>query len=158
METFTDYEICELQEIELYPIRPLHMVLPKGSPLKEPFRVSIRLMMDTGLLHDYEQCELQEIETYPTRPLQIVIPKGSPLKEPFRVSIRLMMDTGLVQYYRRKFFMKRPPCSTDSFATVKVGFWDIASLYWLLVAGFAISSLVLAVEILEFRVRMHFLG
>ncbi|XP_039430476.1 ionotropic receptor 75a-like [Culex pipiens pallens] len=105
---------------------------------------------------DYEQCELQEIETYPTRPLQIVIPKGSPLKEPFRVSIRLMMDTGLVQYYRRKFFMKRPPCSTDSFATVKVGFWDIAGLYWLLVAGFTMSAFVLAVEILEFRVRMHF--
>lgn len=85
----------------------------------------------------------------------MVLPKGSPLKEPFRVSIRLMMDTGLLQYYRRRFFLKRPPCSTDSFSTVQVGFGDVASLYLLLTFGVAISFIVLAVEVIEFRVRMY---
>ncbi|KAL9697382.1 hypothetical protein quinque_000823 [Culex quinquefasciatus] len=47
--------MCELQEIELYPLRAAHLILPKGSPLKEPFRVTLRLMMDTGVIQYYRR-------------------------------------------------------------------------------------------------------
>ncbi|EDS39756.1 ionotropic glutamate receptor-invertebrate [Culex quinquefasciatus] len=52
-ESFDLQEICELQEVILFPFRPLHMVLPLGSPLKELFRVSVRRLMETGVAQYY---------------------------------------------------------------------------------------------------------
>lgn len=100
-------------------------------------------------------CELQEIELYPLRAAHLILPKGSPLKEPFRVTLRLMMDTGVIQYYRRKYFLKRPPCSVENFATVKVEFADIADIFWLLLVGVALSFVILAVEVVKFRVYAY---
>ncbi|XP_065084434.1 ionotropic receptor 75a-like [Ochlerotatus camptorhynchus] len=48
-ESFDEHQICELQEISLYPSRPLYVPVPKGSPLKEIFRVSLRRMLETSV-------------------------------------------------------------------------------------------------------------
>ncbi|XP_062565521.1 ionotropic receptor 75a-like, partial [Armigeres subalbatus] len=49
LESFNDHQICELQEIVLYPFRAIYIPVPKGSPLKEIFRVTLRRIMETGL-------------------------------------------------------------------------------------------------------------
>ncbi|XP_055604987.1 ionotropic receptor 75a-like [Uranotaenia lowii] len=48
-DTFTDEEICELQEINLFPLRPMNFVVPKCSPLQGLFKVSLQRFMETGL-------------------------------------------------------------------------------------------------------------
>ncbi|XP_062565516.1 ionotropic receptor 75a-like [Armigeres subalbatus] len=48
-QTFNDHQICELQEILLFPFRPLYIPVPKKSPLKEVFRVTLRRILETGL-------------------------------------------------------------------------------------------------------------
>uniref|UniRef100_A0A1S4J9H4 Ionotropic receptor 75a N-terminal domain-containing protein n=2 Tax=Culex quinquefasciatus TaxID=7176 RepID=A0A1S4J9H4_CULQU len=53
LETFTEQEICDLQEVYLYPVRSIHINLPKGSPLKEPFRVTLRRLKEIGLMEYY---------------------------------------------------------------------------------------------------------
>ncbi|XP_055634911.1 ionotropic receptor 75a-like isoform X2 [Toxorhynchites rutilus septentrionalis] len=55
METFEEREICQLQELVLYPFRPLHIVVPKGSPLKELFTVTLRKLLETGLAQYYRR-------------------------------------------------------------------------------------------------------
>ncbi|XP_053691036.1 ionotropic receptor 75a-like [Sabethes cyaneus] len=46
--TFTDDEICDLQDIPISPLRPLHLPLQKGSPLKQYFRVTLRKLIESG--------------------------------------------------------------------------------------------------------------
>ncbi|EDS39757.1 ionotropic glutamate receptor [Culex quinquefasciatus] len=53
--TFTDDEICDLQEIEVYSKKPLHLPLPKGSPLKQFFRVTLRKLIESGSGPYYER-------------------------------------------------------------------------------------------------------
>lgn len=53
--TFTDDEICDLQEIEVYPKKPLHLPLPKGSPLKQFLRVTLRKLIESGSGPYYER-------------------------------------------------------------------------------------------------------
>nr|QXO34898.1 ionotropic receptor Ir75h2 [Anopheles arabiensis] len=50
IETFTEREICELQQVQLYPQRPVHLPLIKGSPLRELFKVNLQLIKERGLL------------------------------------------------------------------------------------------------------------
>uniref|UniRef100_A0A182TF54 Uncharacterized protein n=1 Tax=Anopheles melas TaxID=34690 RepID=A0A182TF54_9DIPT len=49
-ETFTEREICELQQVQIYPQRPVHLPLIKGSPLRELFKVNLQLIKERGLL------------------------------------------------------------------------------------------------------------
>uniref|UniRef100_A0A182M0W1 Ionotropic glutamate receptor C-terminal domain-containing protein n=1 Tax=Anopheles culicifacies TaxID=139723 RepID=A0A182M0W1_9DIPT len=50
IETFTEREICELQQVELYPQRPVHLPMIKGSPLRELFKVNLQLLKESGLM------------------------------------------------------------------------------------------------------------
>ncbi|XP_053666015.1 ionotropic receptor 75a-like [Anopheles marshallii] len=50
IETFTEREICELQQVELYPQRPVHLPMVKGSPLRELFKVNLQLLKERGLM------------------------------------------------------------------------------------------------------------
>ncbi|XP_058823900.1 ionotropic receptor 75a-like [Topomyia yanbarensis] len=71
METFTDQEICDLQETYLNPIRPLHMPLRKGSPFKEMFRITLRKTVETAVARYQQQrffcnkprCAKNELDT-----------------------------------------------------------------------------------------------
>ncbi|XP_055604981.1 ionotropic receptor 75a-like [Uranotaenia lowii] len=72
-QTFTDHEICDLQEIYLYPIRPVHLPLVKGSPFKEMFRITMRKVVETSVAQ-YQQkfffterpkCSRSDLETTP---------------------------------------------------------------------------------------------
>uniref|UniRef100_A0A182Q7Q3 Ionotropic receptor 75a N-terminal domain-containing protein n=1 Tax=Anopheles farauti TaxID=69004 RepID=A0A182Q7Q3_9DIPT len=49
IETLTEREICELQQIQLYPQRPVNLPLIKGSPLRELFKTNLQLMKERGL-------------------------------------------------------------------------------------------------------------
>ncbi|XP_040156950.1 ionotropic receptor 75a-like [Anopheles arabiensis] len=49
-ETFTEREICDLQQVQLYPQRPVHLPLIKGSPLRELFKINLQLIKESGLL------------------------------------------------------------------------------------------------------------
>ncbi|XP_052565965.1 uncharacterized protein LOC120415367 [Culex pipiens pallens] len=55
MRTFSDHEICELQEMSLFPPRAVHLNVPKGSPLKEIFRVTLRRLLEIGLAEYYQR-------------------------------------------------------------------------------------------------------
>uniref|UniRef100_A0A182P5M8 Uncharacterized protein n=1 Tax=Anopheles epiroticus TaxID=199890 RepID=A0A182P5M8_9DIPT len=50
IETFTEREICELQQVQLYPQRPVHLPLVKGSPLRELFKINLQLLKERGLV------------------------------------------------------------------------------------------------------------
>ncbi|XP_049287603.1 ionotropic receptor 75a-like [Anopheles funestus] len=50
IETFTEREICELQQVQLYPQRPVHLPMIRGSPLRELFKVNLQLLKENGLL------------------------------------------------------------------------------------------------------------
>ncbi|XP_035893110.1 ionotropic receptor 75a-like isoform X1 [Anopheles stephensi] len=50
IDTFTDREICELQQLQLYPQRPVHLPMVKGSPLRELFKVNLQLLKERGLM------------------------------------------------------------------------------------------------------------
>ena len=50
IETFTEREICDLQQVQLYPQRPVHLPLIKGSPLRELFKMNLQLIKESGLL------------------------------------------------------------------------------------------------------------
>ncbi|XP_055543696.1 ionotropic receptor 75a-like [Wyeomyia smithii] len=73
MRTFTDKEICDLQETLLNPIRPLQLPLRKGSPFKQMFRVTLRKLAEGGLLRTFQnqfandkpKCAKSEQETQP---------------------------------------------------------------------------------------------
>ncbi|XP_039431000.1 ionotropic receptor 75a-like [Culex pipiens pallens] len=47
--TFTDKEICDLQETVLSPFRQMHLPLPKGSPFREMFRVTVRKIVESSV-------------------------------------------------------------------------------------------------------------
>ncbi|XP_055604982.1 ionotropic receptor 75a-like [Uranotaenia lowii] len=49
MDSFSDIEICDLQEIYLYALRPLDLPLAKGSPFKEMFRITLRKVMESSV-------------------------------------------------------------------------------------------------------------
>uniref|UniRef100_A0A182SE23 Ionotropic glutamate receptor C-terminal domain-containing protein n=1 Tax=Anopheles maculatus TaxID=74869 RepID=A0A182SE23_9DIPT len=49
-DTFTDREICELQQVQLYPQRSVHLPMIKGTPLRELFKVNLQLLKESGLL------------------------------------------------------------------------------------------------------------
>ncbi|XP_055604988.1 ionotropic receptor 75a-like [Uranotaenia lowii] len=59
LDMLDDDEICELQEVQLYPLLPLHVVMPIGSPLRKIFRVSLQRFLETGLA----QYHLNKIRT-----------------------------------------------------------------------------------------------
>ncbi|XP_058823903.1 ionotropic receptor 75a-like [Topomyia yanbarensis] len=59
-DTFDQREICELQEIALFSFRWVHLVVPKGSPLRELFRVTLRHLQETGLSEYYRKKFLLE--------------------------------------------------------------------------------------------------
>ncbi|XP_050070226.1 ionotropic receptor 75a-like [Anopheles maculipalpis] len=50
IDTFTDREICELQQLQLYPQRTVHLPMIKDSPLRELFKVNLQLLKESGLL------------------------------------------------------------------------------------------------------------
>ncbi|XP_049536618.1 glutamate receptor ionotropic, delta-2-like [Anopheles darlingi] len=51
---FTDYDRCRLQEIALFPETPLHLALPKGSPYKDLFHVTLLKIIEHGVMQ-YER-------------------------------------------------------------------------------------------------------
>ncbi|XP_035781912.1 uncharacterized protein LOC118461101 isoform X2 [Anopheles albimanus] len=51
---FSDNDRCRLQEIVLFPEIPLHLALPKGSPYKDLFRVTLLKIIEHGVMQ-YEQ-------------------------------------------------------------------------------------------------------
>ncbi|XP_053670025.1 ionotropic receptor 75a-like [Anopheles nili] len=53
IETFTEQQICELQQLQLYPQRSVHLPMIKGSPLRELFKINLQLLKETGLLAYY---------------------------------------------------------------------------------------------------------
>ncbi|XP_055634915.1 ionotropic receptor 75a-like [Toxorhynchites rutilus septentrionalis] len=69
--TFTDDQICDLQEVFLNPLRPMFLPLPKGSPFKEMFRVTLRRSVETSIAHywqkhffsDKPKCARNDLET-----------------------------------------------------------------------------------------------
>ncbi|XP_055604986.1 ionotropic receptor 75a-like [Uranotaenia lowii] len=79
-DLLTDQEVCELQEVNLFPRRPLHMPLPRPSPLKELFRVSITRFLETGVAQFYRrkiqsdkpQCVVQNFSAVQV-PLQVIV-------------------------------------------------------------------------------------
>uniref|UniRef100_A0A182N505 Uncharacterized protein n=1 Tax=Anopheles dirus TaxID=7168 RepID=A0A182N505_9DIPT len=50
LDTFTEREICELHQVQLYPQRTIHLPVPKGSPLRESFRLSLLQLKSNGLI------------------------------------------------------------------------------------------------------------
>ncbi|CAO1397271.1 unnamed protein product [Diamesa serratosioi] len=54
-ELLSESEICELHEMLLFPIRPLAVGLPKGSPLKELITVGLQRLIEAGMLDYYSR-------------------------------------------------------------------------------------------------------
>ena len=54
-ELLSETEICELHEMLLFPIRPLAVGLPKGSPLKELITVGLQRLVESGMLDYYSR-------------------------------------------------------------------------------------------------------
>lgn len=54
-DLLSETEICELHEMLLFPIRPLSVGLPKGSPLKELITVGLQRLVESGMLDYYNR-------------------------------------------------------------------------------------------------------
>ncbi|XP_058448604.1 ionotropic receptor 75a-like [Malaya genurostris] len=70
-ETFTDREICDLQEIHIHPSYPMHLPLRKGSPFKEMFRITLRKAVESAVTKYHQdrffsskpKCATNELQT-----------------------------------------------------------------------------------------------
>ncbi|XP_052902843.1 ionotropic receptor 75a-like [Anopheles moucheti] len=76
LETFTERQICELHHVVLYPHRVIHIPLAKGSPLKEPFKVQLQIVRESGLLayHQtryYTACPRCVKDSHQTEPVNL---------------------------------------------------------------------------------------
>ncbi|XP_058448605.1 ionotropic receptor 75a-like [Malaya genurostris] len=69
-KSFTDDEICDLQEISIIPPRALHIGLEKGSPLKQYFRITLRKLLESGCGTYYNRDYASRIPTCPHNNLQ----------------------------------------------------------------------------------------
>lgn len=54
-DLLSEAEICELHEMLLFPIRPLSVALPKGSPLRELITVGLQRLVESGMLDYYNR-------------------------------------------------------------------------------------------------------
>uniref|UniRef100_A0A1I8M9U0 Ionotropic glutamate receptor C-terminal domain-containing protein n=1 Tax=Musca domestica TaxID=7370 RepID=A0A1I8M9U0_MUSDO len=52
-DTFTEKEICDLTEIQLFPPQKMVSIVQKGSPLRKPITYGLRRVTEVGLM-DYE--------------------------------------------------------------------------------------------------------
>ncbi|KFB40628.1 AGAP001811-PA-like protein [Anopheles sinensis] len=50
LETFEEQQICELQEVQLYPQRAVQVPMAKGSLLRELFKLNLQLLKEYGLI------------------------------------------------------------------------------------------------------------
>ncbi|XP_061391593.1 uncharacterized protein LOC133327014, partial [Musca vetustissima] len=53
-DTFTEKEICDLTEIQLFPPQKMVSIVQKGSPLRKPITYGLRRVTEVGLM-DYER-------------------------------------------------------------------------------------------------------
>lgn len=54
-DLLSESDICELHEMLLFPIRPLSVGIPKGSPLKELINVGLQRLVESGMLDYYNR-------------------------------------------------------------------------------------------------------
>ncbi|XP_050083945.1 glutamate receptor ionotropic, delta-2-like [Anopheles aquasalis] len=67
---FSDADRCKLQEISLFPEIPLHLALPKGSPYKDLFHVTLLKIIEHGVMQyerrrwlpDKPRCVVNEVK------------------------------------------------------------------------------------------------
>ncbi|XP_055604990.1 ionotropic receptor 75a-like [Uranotaenia lowii] len=88
---------------------------------------------------DSQICELQEVTLFPYRPLHLILPRNSPLRDTFRITLQRLLETGVAQYHRRKYYMEKPRCTTNSNSASEVTFNDIESLYRMLAMGIVLG-------------------
>lgn len=149
-------------------------VVVKGKPLTEnffsvldgvkklkkggfAFHVDVSYAYRTihDLLSETEICELHEMLLFPIRPLAVGIPKGSPLKELINVGLQRLVESGMLDYYSRRWYSLKPKCVKSKTEIKAVDLTQASSIFIAIFIGILFSLIVLAIEILYYKVRRN---
>ncbi|CAO1406755.1 unnamed protein product [Diamesa hyperborea] len=107
------------------------------------------------LLSETEICELHEMLLFPIRPLAVGIPKGSPLKELINVGLQRLVESGMLDYYSRRWYSLKPKCVKSKTEIKAVDLTQASSIFIAIFIGILFSLIVLAIEILYYKVRRN---
>ncbi|CAO1398708.1 unnamed protein product [Diamesa tonsa] len=149
-------------------------VVVKGKPLTEnffsvldgvkklkkggfAFHVDVSYAYRTihDLLSETEICELHEMLLFPIRPLAVGIPNGSPLKELINVGLQRLVESGMLDYYSRRWYSLKPKCVKSKTEIKAVDLTQASSIFIAIFIGILFSLIVLAIEILYYKVRRN---
>lgn len=118
----------------------------------EPFAFHVDLdyvfqrIIDT--FNEKDICDLTMINLYPLQPMGNVFPKASALRHIFNYGIHRAIETGLFAREKSFWVAKTPICQRQiQSEDLQVELFPLISLFWLLLAGVALSVLILVAEI-----------
>lgn len=105
------------------------------------------------LLSETEICELHEMLLFPIRPLAVGLPKGSPLKELITVGLQRLVESGVLEYYNRRWYSLKPKCVESKTEIKAVDLTQASSIFIAIFSGILFSLFVLAIEILNYKIK-----
>ncbi|XP_021710131.1 glutamate [NMDA] receptor subunit 1 [Aedes aegypti] len=121
-ESFTDKEVCDIQEIMYNRLRPLNLPLRKGSQFKQLFRITLRKVMETGngayqnkyFFSKKLICDKNYIKTVSVDLDHLLVLFGSLLGGMAGSFVIMLLEIGYVKVRKRKIQVLNGSRSEDS--------------------------------------------
>ncbi|XP_023296637.2 uncharacterized protein LOC111679316 [Lucilia cuprina] len=109
-----------------------------------------KIIADT--FSEKEICDLTEIQLFPPQKMVSIVQKGSPLRKVITYGLRRVTEVGLTDYQRKVWHSPKPRCvkqlHTDD---LRVDMQTFTSALLVLIFGYAVSLLILSLEIVHFK-------
>ncbi|XP_065360298.1 uncharacterized protein Ir64a [Calliphora vicina] len=109
-----------------------------------------KIIADT--FSEKEICDLTEIQLFPPQKMVSIVQKGSPLRKVITYGLRRVTEVGLTDYQRKVWHSPKPRCvkqlHTDD---LRVDMQTFSSALLVLIFGYAVSLLILSLEIVHFK-------
>ncbi|KAM7355250.1 ionotropic receptor 64a [Cochliomyia hominivorax] len=104
-----------------------------------------------------EICDLTEIQLFPPQKMVSIVQKGSPLRKVITYGLRRVTEVGLTDYQRKVWHSPKPRCvkqlHTDD---LRVDMQTFTSALLVLIFGYAVSLLILSLEIVHFKLWQRY--
>ncbi|KAI9587123.1 hypothetical protein GQX74_002970 [Glossina fuscipes] len=104
-----------------------------------------------------EICDLTEIQLFPPQKMVSIVQKGSPLRKVITYGLRRVAEAGITDYQRKVWHFPKPRCvkqlHTDD---LKVDMQTFTSALLVLIFGYAVSLLILGLEIMYHKLWQRY--
>ncbi|TMW42881.1 hypothetical protein DOY81_012039 [Sarcophaga bullata] len=114
-----------------------------------------KIIADT--FSEKEICDLTEIQLFPPQKMVSIVQKGSPLRKTITYGLRRVTEVGLTDYQRKVWHSPKPRCvkqlHTDD---LRVDMQTFTSALLVLIFGYAVSLLILSLEIVHFKLWQRY--